>query len=107
MGRPYKHAPNESLLKLDKGERMVTVNAMITLMCESILNELEDPNSEVYKILDKYCDVKEYDVSESDRDRIKKTYLREMDFVAIEARKLIVRARQKKLTGGRKKKEEL
>jgi hypothetical protein len=107
LGRPYKNAPNESLVNLDKVERMTVVNAMVTLMCESIISELENPNSEVYQILDSFCDVKEYDITESDRDRIKKTYLREMEYVAIEARKLIIKTRNKKITGGRKKKEEL
>jgi hypothetical protein len=97
----------EGPLKFDKACKLVVVKRMLIEICDALLREIEDVNSEVYNYVDNYVDTNMHNIDNDTRLHIRKTYRREVEVLATAARKLKLRTNSKEFSGGRKKSENI
>jgi len=84
-----------------KDIRLIIIKEMVNVLCNSIINELENDDSDLYKIAHTYIDSEYFDLSPQAIHHIRKTFSREVLPLKTFVKKLADRVNDKKFTGGK------
>ena len=102
-GRPPKEMPAPPY-DIDKVLRLKAQRDMYELLYVSVIDIINDEHSDLYKVLDSYIDIKDYNLTDSVRKEIRETFKRNMaDLIVLMNAKRKFFA-EKRYRGGAKKK---